>query len=300
MESDEHTAGPQHLLRDDDSAAPMAQPDACSRSPSTETDHVPQRESNLSQMEPGISDHLDLTAHSDGHEDMDDDAWTQISGPSDEEMSVSDDASIYTTMQCQTPKAILDAERDDTYQPSDSHTIPGIHGRYTGFATLLCKETATEDAGPYIQEGLAIAVDTAKSIRLDELPTHGDEHDVYAFAMVIHVWQIVCYRMEQGTLPSADIEESLCLNLGTYFLSAHAIIERYCTVSSEELRSAVQYWEDRLKLMGQGNHWMEDSWTKTVPEVDQEKVLHRNETADRYLEFLEKYGMEGLAISIIE
>ena len=60
-------------------------------------------------MLPGISNHLDLTAHSDGHEDMDDDAWTQISGPSDEEMSVSDDASIHTTVQCQTSKVILDA-----------------------------------------------------------------------------------------------------------------------------------------------------------------------------------------------
>ena len=45
---------------------------------------------------------------------------------------------------------------------------------------------------------------------------------------------------------------------------------------------------------------MEDPWTTAVHQVDQEKVVHRNETADRYLEFLEKYGKEGLAISIIE
>ena len=230
----------------------------------------------------------------------DDDAWTQISGPSDEEMSVSDDASIYTTMQCQTPKAILDAERDDTYQPSDSHTFPGIHGRYTGFATLLCKETATEDADPHIQEGLPVAVDIARSIPLDEPSIHGDDHDIYAFALVIHVWQIVCFRMQHGTLPSADIDVSLCLNLSTYFLSAHTIVEHYCTVSSEELRCAVQYWEDRLKLMGQGNRWMEDPWTKTVQYSDQEKAVCRNEIVDRYLEALENDGKEGLTISIIE
>ena len=106
--------------------------------------------------------------------------------------------------------------------------------------------------------------------------------------------------MEQGELPSAEIEVSFCLNLSTYFLSAHVIVESYCTVTSEELRWAVQYWDDRLKLMGQGKQWMEDSWINAVHQVDLEKLFYRNETADRYLEYLGEYGKEGLAISIIE
>ena len=310
MESNEHTSGSQHLLRDDDSAVQTAEPHAPSRSPKIEADHVLPREPGLSQMQPGITDHLGLPAHSGGYEDLDDedvdnealddDAWTQISGPSDEDMSVSDDASVHTAMQCRTPKAILDAESSTIHQPSGLPAFSEIHQRYTGFATLLCKETATEDAGPYIQEGLPAAIDTARSIRLDKFSTHDEGLDVYAFALVIHVWQIVCYRMEQGTLPAADIEESLCLNLSTYFLSAHAIISNHCTVSSEELRCAVQYWEDRLKLMGHGNRWMEDPWTKAVPQNNQEEVVFRNEIADRYLEFLERYGKEGLGTAIIE
>ena len=232
--------------------------------------------------------------------ESDDEAWTRISGPSDDEMSVSDDSSIFITMQCQTPNVILDAQNNTTHQPSGSHSFSEIHGRYTGFATLLCKETATEDAGPHIQEGLPVAIETARSIRLNESTAHDDDCDVYAFALVIHVWQIVCIRIQHGTLPSADADVSLCLNLTTYFHSAHAIVEKYCTVSSEELRCAVQYWEHRLKLMGHGNRWMEDPWTKTVQHADQEKVVYRNETADRYLQALENDGKEGLTISIIE
>ena len=233
-------------------------------------------------------------------ESEDDEAWTRISGPSDDEMSVSDDSLGHSTTQCQTPKVILDAEKATKHHPSGSLNISDLYQRYTGAVTLLCKETATQDADPHIQEGLAVAVDTAASIRLNESTAHDDDCDVYAFALVIHVWQIVCFRMQHGSLPSADIDVSLCLNLTTYFLSAHAIVENYCTVSSEKLRCAVQYWENRLKLMGQGNRWMEDRWTTTVQHVDQEKVVYRNETADRYLKALENDGKEGLTISIIE
>ena len=283
-----------------DHAGPGTQPAACGSSVSVQTGSVPQHELISNQVPLGMSDHENPATHPGDDQDQDNAAWTQISSPSNDEMSVSDDAPLYDTTQFQTPKAIIDAEKDNLHEWSDSHTFQDIHERYTSFSTLLCQETATEDAGPHIQDGLPVAVDTAQTTLLDEPSTLDEDHDVYAFALVIHVWQIVCYRMEHGSLPSADIEDSLCLNMGTYFLSAHVLVENYCTVSSEELRFAVQYWEYRLKLMGQGNQWMEDPWTKAVQQVDQERAVHRNDTADRYLEFLEKFGKEGLAISIIE
>ena len=106
--------------------------------------------------------------------------------------------------------------------------------------------------------------------------------------------------MQHGILPEVETEVSLCLSLTAYFLSAHSIVQSYCTVSSDELRYAVQYWEDRLRLKGQGNRWMEERWVDTVPQLDHDIMIHRNETADRYLEALERLGKEGLAISIIE
>ena len=43
-------------------------------------------------------------------------------------------------------------------------------------------------------------------------------------------------------------------------------------------------WEDRLRSMGGGNKWMENRWANGIPQIDQEAVVHRNETADRQLE----------------
>ncbi len=71
-------------------------------------------------------------------------------------------------------------------------------------------------------------------------------------------------------------------------------------MSSDELKFAVQYWEDRLKLSGGGNRWMEERWAHKVPQLDQDDVIHRNDPADRYLEALDKCGKEGVAIRIIE
>ena len=283
-----------------DHAGPGTQPAACGSSVSVQTGSVPQHELISNQVPLGMSDHENPVTHVTVDLDEDHVAWTQIPGPSDDEMSVSDDEPRYVPTQFQTPKAIIDAEKDNLHKWSDSHTFQDIHERYTSFSTLLCQETATEDAGPHIQDGLPVAVDTARTILLDEPSTLDENYDVYAFALVIHVWQIVCWRMEQGSLPIADIDYSLCLDMGTYFLSAHVLVENYCTVSSEELRCAVLYWEDRLKLMGQGNKWMEDPWTKAIPQVNQENKVPRNEIADAYLESLETWGKEGLALSIIE
>lgn len=252
------------------------------------------------QSDKSPAETMDSTTLYSGEELVDDGAWTQISGPSDDEMSDSDNSSVHSTVLYQTPQAILDAEQNTEPQPSSLRTISDIHPRYKDFASLLCKETATEDADPHLLVGLPIAIDTAKCIQLDRLTTCGDELDVYAFALIIHVWQIICFRSQHGILPGAEMEVSLCLSLTAYFLSAHSLVEVYCTVSSEELRYAVQYWEDRLKLKGRGNRWMEDRWVEAIPIVDEDLVIRHNETADRYLEALERHGKEGLAISIIE
>ncbi len=134
-------------------------------------------------------------------------------------MSDSDNSTSDTTMQYQIPRAIRIVEQSNTHQPSGLHTIQQIHSRYKGFALLLCKETDTEYAHLHLLEGLPIAVDTAKSIRLDDTTANDDELGVYAFALVVHIWQIVCLWMQHGELPPANMEESLCLEWTSYFLS---------------------------------------------------------------------------------
>ena len=287
----------------------MSQVPVCQRSPSEADNSEPslggdnesQHRSNASHRPTDISNEaIDLTDESLDEGNFHDETWTQIPGASDVDMSDSDDCSVDTSFQYQTPNAIRKAEKDVKHQPLDPYTTTDVHARYRDFASLLCTETATDDAHRHVMEGLSIATDTAGSIQLNDNTTHDDELDVYALALVVHVWQIVCLRMQHGILPPADTEVSLCLSLTAYFLSAHAMVRNYCTVSPEELRYAVQYWEDRLRLMGGGNRWMEDRWAKNVPHVHQDIGSHRNETATRYLEALEKFGKEGLTISIIE
>ena len=247
---------------------------------------------------------IDPTAESTGDDDDDEDVeaedWTQIPGPADEEMSNSDDSSILDEVHYRVPSEVRKAEQDASLQSPDIHTVPDIHGRYTGFSLLLCRETATEDADQYVSDGLELAITTAKSIRLDVETTKDSELDLYAFALVIHIWQIICLRKQHGTFPSEVMEECLCLMWDAYFLSAHSILERLCSVPLSQLRSAVQYWEDRLKSSGGGNRWMKDRWAKDIPQDDLEARVPRNETADGYLAALDRHGKTGLALRIIE
>lgn len=267
-----------------------------------QVDDRPSQPSQYATHESPSSEHqtIDLTAESADYDDVEAEEWTQISGPADEEMSNSDASSIVAPVQYQIPREIRRAEHDASSQPSGPYTAPDVHGRYKGFSFLLCKETATQDAAQYVSDGLEIAVTTAKSIRLDKDATQNSQLDLYAYALVIHIWQITCLRKQHGTFPSEDVDESLCLDLAAYFLSAHAILEQRYVVPMVELRSAVQYWEDRLRLEGKGNQWMEHQWAKDIPQDSQEVNVHRNQTADRYLEALERHGKTGLALLIID
>lgn len=302
MQSDKPAANtPRRLLRRDSTAGEASNNHGASSIPPLGDDHASQHRPIVSQSSRSISDQLtDFTALSSDEDDVDAEAWTQIPGPSDEDMSDSDDSLVDTPMHYQIPRAVQKAEQSTARQPSGLRAAPEVHRRYKGFALSLCKETGTEGADLHVLEGLPVAIDTARSIQLDDDTVDDEELDIYAFALVIHIWQIVCIRMQHGKLPAEEIAESLCLSWAAYFLSAHAIVEKRCKVSPGELRYAVQYWEDRLRSMGEGNRWMEDQWATDIPQDDLETIVHRNKTADRYLEALEKYGKEGLTIAIIE
>ena len=234
-------------------------------------------------------------------DDVEAEEWTQIPGPVGEDMSDSDgDDPNVVGVQYQLPRQIREAEQEAEHQRAVLQIAPDIHRRYTEFSHLLCRETDTEDAYQHVLDGLVIAVTTAKSIRLDMNTTQDIHLDLFAFALVVHVWQIVCLRRHHGTSPPEETDVSLCLQWGAYFISAHAILQHRDVVPVAKLRSAVQYWEDRLRSEGGGNGWMEDRWAKNIPQEDQEARFHRNKTADLYLKALEEDGKTGLALCIIE
>ena len=224
---------------------------------------------------------MDPTADSrEGDDDMSPEAWTQIPGLSGDDLSDSDDSASDSTIRYQIPKAVQKAERKAMLQLSGPHSVPEIHRRYQDFTSKLCKETATPKACQHVLKGIPAAIQTAQSVHLDEDTTDNEELNIFAFALVIYVWQIVCLRMQYGGFPSDEPDEFLCLSWAVYFISEHSLVESIVEVAFDELRHATQYWEIRLSKMGGGNEWM--TWAKDVgTDTHDVDSFDRNERANR-------------------
>lgn len=125
------------------------------------------------------------------------------------------------------------------------------------------------------------------------------ELDTFAFALVIHIWQLVCLRLIHGTYPDVvEPRTSLSSSWASYFNSACSLVGSACHAHKEQLKYAVEYWEERLAREG-GNRF-EIPWVKHIKQRDQGVAIYRNDVADRYLEVFEKYECCGLADLIIQ
>ena len=82
-------------------------------------------------------------------DDEDDVAWTQIEGPSENEMSDSGDDDVAVPIHLRIPPAVLNADRNAVPAGSATSTRLEVHRRYRDFAVWLCTETATEAAGQH-------------------------------------------------------------------------------------------------------------------------------------------------------
>ena len=171
-----------------------------------------------------------------------------------------------------------------------------VHQRYLQFLHHLCGETGTDSVAPDVEIGLAHALHRAQSINLDADLSANNDHDTYGLALVIHVWQVVCLRAHYGLFP----DESLALDFGAYFLSAHAIAQRYRAVAFQQLRSAVQYWEKRLNDAHNRGAWQKEAWLRAIAELDSTLPQDRNETANEYLKTLLEKGKSDLAFLIMQ
>ena len=92
---------------------------------------------------------------------------------------------------------------------SSGYLTIDIHERYKGFALFLCKETATSEAIQHLLHGLPLAVDTARSIGLGQDYVDDEDLDTYAFTLVVHIWLIVCVRMQHNKVPPEETNFSL-------------------------------------------------------------------------------------------
>lgn len=171
-------------------------------------------------------------------------------------------------------------------------TAQRVHSRYTDFLKLLCRETLTENAIIYTMIGLPEAVSTAEGLRLDQDHSSNMEHDLFAIALVIHVWQVVCMRLQHGVF--SNEEDSLSTHCGTYFVSAYSIGRDLCKASQSSYKLALEHWEELLWHTGNGRQWQNKPWSANIPLENCNESPHRNETADRYLAAMDESGRGGL------
>lgn len=243
-------------------------------------------------MDPTIDSH-------EGDDDMSPETWTQIPGLSGDDLSDSDDSVSDSTVQYRVPTAVQKAERNAMLQLPGPPTLVEIHERYRDFTSKLCKHTATPEASQHVLRGLPVAIQTARSVQLDEDATDNEQLDVFAFALVIYIWQIVCVRIQHGGFPSDQPDDFLCVRWAAYFISAHSLVPSGFEIPFYELRYATEYWEVRLSKMGGGNEWM--GWAKDVgTDILDIDNFNRNELASRYIAILNQHGKTALALRIIE
>ena len=117
-----------------------------------------------------------------------------------------------------------------------------VHARYLEFLVQLCEKTETTELTSHVRHDLPRFIHRAQSSRLNQDLRTTKDLDTYAFALVVCIWLVAAYRMQHGLPPS----ESLVAALGSYMLSASAMVGEYYNVLTKELRLAVLYWERRL------------------------------------------------------
>ena len=171
-----------------------------------------------------------------------------------------------------------------------------VHARYLDFIEHLCDETGTNSLKQYIKDGLKHALHRARSITMDADLSANNVLDTHGFALVIHVWQVLYLRVHYGVFPS----HSLASELSVYFLSAYTIIQSHHTVTFPQLKSAVQYWENRLNDAHDCGTWQKQAWLRTIPELDSTNPQIRNDIAHEYIDGLTKGGKAQLAFLIMK
>ena len=168
----------------------------------------------------------------------------------------SDVSSVASEDEYNVPDVIREAEQDaENHQQQNPNAGRPIQlsRRYKVFLKALCMETTTEAADQHTHNGLPYAIRAAKSFGLGQDMRDNEPFDKYAFALIVHVWQVVCLRLLQGVDPTESPSESLITYTGAYFLSAHALVTARCAMAISELKFAVKYWEDRLRQQGGNN-----------------------------------------------
>ncbi|KAL8991855.1 MAG: hypothetical protein Q9169_007593 [Polycauliona sp. 2 TL-2023] len=185
------------------------------------------------------------------------------------------------------PSAIRDLETSSMFLRGKRQAARP-HERYTRFLHHLCQQTGTGDAEGDCLQYWPDASSEICTLDMSQSFADNKQLDLFAYAMLIYVWLVVCKKRRQGTRPDED--KYLHQQLAVYYLSAWDILYADGT-DPGELSPAVKYWEDRAKRI---NFSSRSHWLQHVTQDDPDASCYRNKEAEGYLTTLSNSHIEGL------
>lgn len=79
------------------------------------------------------------------------------------------------------------------FDPPKDHTV---HADYEKFLSLLCSTISTDNVECHTQAGLPRAICKAQNLTLERVHDIDHDLDIYACALVIYLWQILCLQIQ--------------------------------------------------------------------------------------------------------
>ena len=176
-----------------------------------------------------------------------------------------------------------------------------IKPRYRQYLDRLRKCTRTAVEVQYTIDRLPLAALKVDSLQLDQLWPSGSMMDLFAHAFLVHVWQLICFRVQTGIVYDEDI--SLSTHSASLFLSAYYVYKDKAgteNFTQGEFKAATEHFEARLHQMGGDKRWRTSQLLAHIPDPDLDDTPVRNKLASEYLHVLEERGLSGFTQYILE
>ncbi|KAL9001652.1 MAG: hypothetical protein Q9188_005379 [Gyalolechia gomerana] len=222
---------------------------------------------------------------------------SDISSVEDDTRSATDpnhsdqDENGFEIQDMEVPAAVESLGKRSAHCRNRDQTQP--HHRYAHFLHQLCALTGTASFENDALHGLPHVSAMICSLDMSESYDDDPKTDVFAYAVVIYTWLLVCKKRLQGALPADD--EYLHDRWSAYFLSAVKIYnDQIGATDIEYLAFAVKYWEDRSIDQRRRSLWVRDVWLNSIAVDDIDTPCFRNDQATEYLKILEEHHIEGL------
>ncbi|KAL9017243.1 MAG: hypothetical protein Q9185_005408 [Variospora sp. 1 TL-2023] len=172
-----------------------------------------------------------------------------------------------------------------------------LNNRYRRYLGRLCLNTGTSRLEADVTRSVPHVQSTICSLEMGHSYYEEPDIDVFAFALIVYCWLVVCKKRMQGAPPREG--ERLHVRFGAYFLAAYELLKtKLANVELEYVVLAMDYWEERTFDHQGRSIWTRQHWFAELEMEDVNEPCRRNGEADEFLETLRNRGVEFLARSL--